>query len=132
MGCDIHGAIEKRVGNKWVMVERLQYGVHEARKRSYRRFAALAGVRGDGPTPNGLPDDMSDSAALHFEEWKEDAHSCGHAPLADAAQIFLSADDASTDTHPDNFARQCPVAHYFEIDEEAYPGEYRLVFWFDN
>jgi hypothetical protein len=130
MGCDIHGAIEKRVGDRWVMVDRLSK--HEGAVRCYRRFAALAGVRGDGPIPNGLPDDISDSGALHFEELGVDAHSCGHAPLPEVARVFLSADDEHTDTHPDNFARLYPVSHYFGVDEEAYPGEYRLVFWFDN
>ncbi len=136
MGCDIHGSIEKRVNGRWVMVDRLiskRYGA-DPRARNYDRFARLAGVRGPGPEPRGVPEDVSESTMLHIEEWGVDAHSFSFLPLHEAAQIFLD-----TDTGVSEYAKDHPAEHYFDISEDIcrcckrpVSSEYRLVFWFDN
>jgi hypothetical protein len=118
MGCDIHGWTEKRVGDKWVA-----YRPIKDRDRDYRLFAALAGVRGDGPDPRGLPPDVSDTAKLDADEWSADGHSHSWLPLPEAFELFK------------RFAEK---EHYspftaFDLDEEPDElEEYRLVFWFDN
>ena len=41
MGCDIHGCIEKKIGDTWVMVDLLVYD-DRASSRNYQVFAELA------------------------------------------------------------------------------------------
>lgn len=127
MGCDIHIATEKRVDDKWVMVTRAFWNT-AARTRNYHRFAALAGVRGDGPPPRGLPDDISDSTRLFRDEWGDDGHSDSWLPLHDAARLWLETERGEVN----DFMRKWPESHYFDVELESYPGVYRVVFWFDN
>lgn len=122
MGCDISALIERKVGDKWVMVNRLH---GEATRRNYVRFAALAGVRGDGPAAKGLPDDISESGRLYADEWEGDAHSHSFLGAEEAARIFLA-----TAHEPDNYAKNYPCSYFFEIEREE--DNHRLVFWFDN
>ena len=130
MGCDIHATVEKKVGDRWVMVNRLDFRSRpEAMQRNYKRFAALAGVRGDGPDPRGLPPDISESTKLYADEWKADGHSHSFLELNEAAKIFL--DNEWPAKGISDYAKKYPSEHYFSI-HEAKPGEYRLVFWFDN
>lgn len=128
MGCDIHAAIEKKVGDRWIMVTRLHRS-HRAMNRNYERFAALAGVRGDGPQARGLPQDISESTKLYVEEWAGDAHNHSFLDLCDAGALFLSTEWQGKELS--EYAREYPVSHYFDI-EECQRREYRLVFWFDN
>lgn len=123
MGCDIHALVERKIDDKWVMVDRLK---RESRYRNYARFAALAGVRGNGPSPKGLPDDVSDSGMLHANEWGEDGHSHSYLPLKEAASIFLS-----TETCPTQYETKCPCSAFFDV-EDCDADAHRLVFWFDN
>jgi len=128
MGCDIHAAVEKKVGDHWVMIDRLEYP-QKAVERNYKRFSALAGVRGTGPDPKGLPEDISESAKLFVEEWEGDGHSHSFLELTEAAKIFLATDfDRDGD-----FKNKYPLSYFFDIDDEKVQvGHYRLVFWFDN
>lgn len=128
MGCDIHGTVEKKVGDRWVMVDRLHYS-HPTTRRNYERFAALAGVRGDGPEPKGIPPDVSESTKLYIEEWGVDGHTHSFLDLVDAARLFLNTDHLGKEIG--KYEKEYPISHYFDVDE-ANPGEYRLVFWFDN
>lgn len=122
MGCDIHALIERKVCGKWVMVNRLNGA---GTNRNYRRFAALAGVRGDGPDAKGLPNDLSESGRLYADEWEGDAHSHSFLGVKEAAAIFLA-----TAYELDNYAKSYPCIHFFEIEDDE--DEHRLVFWFDN
>ena len=123
MGCDIHIALERRVGDKWVMVDRLS---GDATRRNYKRFSALACVRGDGPLPIGIPEDVSDSAALYLSDWEGDAHSHSWMMVAEAAKVFLS-----TEHEPPAYVVKWPAEHYFMVEEEDIPS-HRIVFFFDN
>lgn len=128
MGCDIHGTVEKKVGGKWVMVNRWD-SRWPCSERIYARFAALAGVRGDGPAPRGLPKDVSDSTALYVAERALDFHSSSWLSLAEAIRVFVNTDPAPI-TRKLNF----PESHFWNI-ELAAPQDrrkYRIVFWFDN
>lgn len=130
MGCDIHGCIEQKVNGKWVMVEPI---AGKARVRNYERFSRLAGVRGEGPAPRGVPSDVSESTKLHIDKWGSDGHSHSHIPLSEAARIFLETDPTT------EYEVKYPESYYFGVGEECCPtcqrpikNEYRLVFWFDN
>lgn len=136
MGCDIHILIEKKVDDRWVMVDRIKHPT-PARERNYYIFSLLANVRGgeEGFPPRGLPDDLSDSGKLFYEEWEDDAHSMSHLSLTEALHVYLMG---STDLS--NYARDYPATHFFDlhVDEDKCNGnftiydDYRIVFWFDN
>lgn len=141
MGCDIHLVLERKYGLKWIAVD--TFAGHEAaygkgwaspaaRSRNYERFAALANVRGDGPQPRGLPDDISETTAMLFEDWESDAHSMSWLPLEEAAKVWLATEHGMK---PDDFGAKYPQSHFFGVDESDDPSKrtkYRVVFWFDN
>lgn len=125
MGCDIHGWVEVKVGDKYIAVKELK-----SRERNYERFAKLAGVRdyaetSDG-TPNGIPNDVSDTAGYDISEWGIDGHSHSYLPLEEAARIFLDTTDK-----PDEYITKYPAIAFFDYEDEDLSNA-RLVFWFDN
>jgi hypothetical protein len=145
MGCDIHMVLEKRTGDKWVAVNAFnrhsvllrgkQYGgtlisTPAARSRNYLRFAALAGVRGDGLAPKGIPDDASDTALLLISEWGSDGHSHSWLPLEEAAHIFAETERWLEDD--DEWHRSHPLEFFFCVESDDQVNSYRLIFWFDN
>lgn len=121
MGCDIHGWIEKKVGDKYIAINRLKN-----RSRNYRRFAMLAGVRDyhneSSAKPLGIPDDISESAKYDIEQWDCDGHSHSYLSVKDAAKIFNE-----TSIEPTKW----PELVFFNVDDEDI-DDTRLVFWFDN
>lgn len=125
MGCDIHGWVEVKTGNKYVAIKELKDD-----DRNYMRFAALAGVRDYHDEyqakPNGIPSDISETAKYDIEQWGSDGHSHSHMPLREAGDIFLAT------THkPRDFAKKYPVSELFDIEDDDI-DKARLVFWFDN
>lgn len=148
MGCDIHLVVERRIKrgplpDQWVAVRtmlhgfataepRQPHGMNHARpacvERNYDRFAALAGVRGDGPEARGMPEDASDTARLLFETCG--GHTPSWLPLADAARIFVETEFYNLS----DVDRKYPESHYFSIEPEVDgPREdHRIVFWFDS
>lgn len=138
MGCDIHLVVERQKKNgKWVTVAIADWPILSrdkegmrvypaARSRNYERFAALAGVRGDGPEPKGLPEDASQTAKFLFRKHESDHHSASWNTLGEAAQIFASTGNPSLNLRD-------PGEYYFGIDEyEAKEAPHRIVYWFDN
>jgi hypothetical protein len=134
MGCDIHMVLERKVeGVGWVGIHNFPYyRMHKgascfppALVRNYERFAALAGVRGDGPAPRGIPEDVSTLSRDEIDRWGPDGHSHSWLPIDAAAQIFLCTAGES-----DEFANKYPSNHFFDVDSEQ--GAHRIVFWFDN
>lgn len=146
MGCDIHLVLEKRDGEKWVGIDTFN-GHHRAkwelkdeneydysspvtRTRNYHRFAKLAGVRGYGPNPRGVPDDASDTTRLMVKRWGSDGHSHSWLPMTEAAAIF-----AATAGDMDEWAAKYPASYFFNVDtsdERTDADDYRIIFWFDN
>ena len=117
--------------------------------RNYDLFAALAGVRGDGPSPRGVPSDASPMARMGLAEWGDDAHSVTHMLMSEAMPIFVRY----------QFGGVSQVMHgakaedllvdgmrYFFGDVSGYDGveitspyyaiddldTWRLIIWFDN
>ena len=130
MGCDIHGWVEAKIGDKWVAITELY-----SDGRNYERFAALAGVRGDGPEPKGIPDDISDTVKYWIDFWSGDGHSHTWFPIKEAAKIFLNTKGRS----PTENEIMYPFETIFNIDVDALKQNFgvskkniRLVIWFDN
>ncbi len=141
MGCDIHMVVERFVNEKWIAVRLFDgfecrfkgdWDMPVARSRNYERFAALAGVRGDGSEPRGLPGDLSDTAKHLIEKWGEDGHSHSWLPLDEAVSVFL-ATEWKPEERLSDFDRKCPAYYYFGYEDEV-DGKWphRLIFWFDN
>jgi hypothetical protein len=144
MGADIHGVVERRVGEKWVAVRVFGY-VHQpgykdrpyeaafdvALSRNYRRFAALAGVRGVGPEPRGIPSDASETTAFLIADDGDDGHSHSWLPLDEAAAIFGRTEPWPDGVPEDGWPRAYPASLFFGVESESI-AEHRLVFWFDN
>ena len=130
MGCDIHALIERKVGDKWIMVNRLE---GKATDRNYQRFAALAGVRGQGPIPKGLPNDISDSGRLYADEWDGDAHSHSYMDLKEAISIFTDTVDFPNIPLEKKMEKKIrlPAFYFFDVDDYDI-DKHRIVFWFDN
>lgn len=150
MGCDIHIVLERKYNDKWIGVTdyssnpdhliresdkfKFKYCYTWVRGRNYDRFAALAGVRGDGPAPKGLPENISDLIQMKVNDWEEwDEYS--FLSLNKACKIFVDSlkiqenewDEYSLKTTIKNY----PEMPIFEIDDENLDN-YRIVFWFDN
>lgn len=124
MGCDIHGWVEVKVGNKYVATKQLV-----DRERNYKRFAALAGVRDyDGSSkaePKGVPTDVSDAVKRRIESFGSDGHSHSYLPLVEAAHIFLKTAYEASD-----YDQKYPASTFFGYEENDL-SKARLVFWFD-
>lgn len=97
MGCDIHFIIEEKTRDDlgWIGIWNSDYiwfgldveklrieeqSLHCLQDRHYTFFALLAGVRGIGPDPNGLPADMS-SMGQRWNIENDDCHSRCHMSL---------------------------------------------------
>ena len=110
-------------------------------ERDYDFFAAIAGVRGEGPEPNGIPEDASELARIYIDNYGVDGHSHGHMPLIDfvRAKMRIRADmvTAAEVTHkltgkPDRLRSDAPL-EYALADLSAYQDDsVRVVFFFDN
>ena len=164
MGCDIHIYIEKRVnGDKWQThpghtlihkgTEDEQIGSVDATGRDYTLFAALAGVRGSGPAPLGLPDDISQTIERAIARYGNDGHSHSYISLDNFKDILrkhMYTDYSSISMfynygllgskHPPNFSTIVSALEH-ERDQEYAESilldynlkiEYRLIFFFDN
>lgn len=140
MGCDIHLVLEQKHNGRWVGIDTFnghtdrftgKYCSPVARERNYDRFAALAGVRGDGPEPLGVPQDASETTRLLVDKWGSDGHSHSWLPITRAAKVWLR----TLSGKPDVFASKYPCSHFFGIDESSsafVATDYRVIFWFDN
>lgn len=140
MGCDINLVLEERDPDfGWVGINTFagtngnDYRSPIARERNYRLFAALAGVRGDGPEPRGIPDDASATTRLLVRQWGGDGHSHSWLPLAEATLEFnkrrYSEGEVSVD--PESYRDKYPASYWFGVESDNVEN-YRLVFWFDN
>ena len=163
MGSDIHVVLETRYtfgsdDECWIGLHACPYirGTAEVgntnlylwpmRERNYKRFAALAGVRGPGPEPRGLPENASSLARMESDGWGDDGHSHSWLPLRDAVRVYLATeyDPAIVFLSKDNPLVDRAYGHYFglsHLDDAGLndaglgsdsPDNYRIVFWFDN
>lgn len=106
MGCDIHIVVERKWEGRWVGL-RTDQGVtdggYDGRsadwvraavgQRNYAFFARLAGVRGPGPEPLGIPGDASDLSLMLLSDWEGDGHSFSYLPLKEFAERWCAGDE---------------------------------------
>jgi hypothetical protein len=114
--------------------------------RDYNFFAALAGVRGEGPIAKGMPDDAAPLTMEHWHSWYSDAHSHSWYSAREFVPIFMAhwlreeeraqlvADSLAG--HPISLTTKV-LTHYLGIDvpyvnDQPDVDAIRFVFWFDN
>ena len=103
MGADIHLYPEYRVdGGAWqshpdIVVETEEAGTpdeyvyvyyNEGIGRNYSLFADMAGVRGHGPAPKGIPADVSPIVKLAIDRWEADGHSHSYMSLNELKKLM--------------------------------------------
>ncbi len=108
-------------------------------KRNYDFFAALAGVRGDGPEPRGVPDDVSSLSKYIIDGYAGDGHSHSWMSLKDFTLTWLRVNRpeeyakliaARLEDSSSHEARKI-MSYYSGIDHYEL-DDYRVVFFFDN
>jgi hypothetical protein len=126
MGCDIHIVLERRHSEREPWIGVVAFDAIKVSKRPpaddryYEFFAAIAGVRGPGPKPLGMPPDMSELSRVQCSEMGTDGHSHSYLPAADFCERFRRASDGKDSDDE-------ILGVYMESDEQ-----WRVVFWFDN
>ena len=118
---------------------RMDNNVHpfgRLRRRDYGFFSRLAGVRGEGPEPNGVPDDASVMTNRCIKRWEGDAHSHGHMSLRDFIQRKIVGDDTLAEAAKAKLAGRDPIeeflAEHYDGNDSTLDENTRVVFWFDN
>lgn len=166
MGADIHIYAEVKLKNgQWAMTHAFEpqprrvfgwpenpgeHGLlfYTVGSRNYSFFAALAGVRGDGPEPRGLPNDVSPLVQQEADSWGSDGHSHSWMYPEEFAKVFMehhmSNAEVATLVERRMNARwsrdltltilQDYIGVTLPEDDEGNPDAYglRFVFWFDN
>ena len=112
MGCDIHVTLEQKEYETWWGL-----GSNMNPGRNYGTFAKLAGIRGDGPEPKGLPDNMSWETKEALEEGDDHSHSWS----------TVKEWEEAIDDEPEY---QAILAAAKTL--QSHGRETRIVFWFDN
>jgi hypothetical protein len=153
MGCDIHLWVVRYKNGQASVLQSPEQEWHEAQgdeatwdrlwtkwrlatARNYERFAALSGVRGDGPEANGWPDWAQ---ALLPEAYENcDLHSHTHMKVKKAAKIWVRTewqgdDERKVEVSPKALlARANPYAMYFQLDEDADLNNVWILIAYDN
>lgn len=157
MGADIHIYAERKLKDgTWAMCQSYssinksafsndtkQRNFFRIRDRNYGFFAALAGVRGTGPEPRGMPEDASPFVREEADGWGGDGHSQSWYSATEFVPIFM--DHKMTDEEQAELVGRkltsnysvnlvCTVlAEYLAIEPyHDNPDNIRFVFWFDN
>lgn len=170
MGCDIHVYIEYKLGDgPWTLdkghkvVDEGSYKYLEdawATGRDYALFARLAGVRGSGPKPRGVPKDASElikEYARDDEQYGDNHSHSFHSLATFKSRLYRDGDYILKDAAPiafDNEGKDYSLSYpnliayvekkvkEFEADlaaEQMLLGQAintkvkcRFVYWFDN
>lgn len=145
MGCDIHMVLERRHNDEWVGVQNFEYipaaatddnpidSVYsvgwKVKGRYYNLFAALAGVRGAGPDPRGVPDDISSLTRMEIDYWGSDGHSHSWGLLEEVLPLFMAYIVPAQIISDE---RLLTAKRLFGLDACDEIEDYRLIYWFDN
>ena len=158
MGADIHVMLERKVDGQWHLYERfdsvppraisrnaIDYKFdhyYRLNDRNYGFFAAIAGVRGDGPDPRGRPDDMSPLVKNYCDSWGHDAHSHTWLYADEFCELFLKhhmSEQEVTDFTEAQLKGAVLrgwewVMNYYitNVPDDADPTEFRFIIFFDN
>ena len=105
-------------------------------RRDYDFFGRLAGVRRDGPEPNGLPDDLSTMSRRFIDRWEGDGHSHCHFTLREFVKRKIITDVTVADAAKSKLQGGDPIAEYLgDCDDESFitlDDNTRVIVWFDN
>ena len=115
-------------------------------ERNYDAFAKLAGVRGNGPPPKGLPDDVSVSVMKALQS--EDFHSHSYVPLSEYIEAYfpknereryiahcnLKGLDNLSENEMNTYNLLNSTQRVIELIQEykTQDTDFRVVFTFDN
>ena len=118
---------------------RMDHGVHpfgRLGRRDYKFFARLAGVRGGGPEPNGVPSDASALTQRCVMRWEGDSHSHVHMTLREFVKRKIVTDVTIADAAKSKLLGGDPIAEYLGdcIDDDGITldDNTRVIAWFDN
>jgi hypothetical protein len=119
---------------------RMDAGVHPfglLSRRDYEFFSRLAGVRGDGPVPNGVPPDASAMTRRTIARWERSGHSHGHMPLREFIKRKIINDNSLVEVTKTRLQGIDPIVEYLkehvcELDDITLDDNTRVVFFFDN
>ena len=119
---------------------RMDDGVHpfgRLGRRDYEFFGRLAGVRRDGPDPNGVPPDASVMTQRVVARWGGDGHSHGHMSLREFVKRKIITDVTIADAAKSKLQGGDPVAKYLgdrvnDDNDITLDDNTRVLFWFDN
>ena len=118
---------------------RMDHGVHpfgRLGRRDYEFFARLAGVRGDGPAPNGVPPDVSALTQRCVSRWGGDGHSHVHMTLREFVKRKIITDVTIADAAKSKLQGGDPIAEYLgngiDGDDITLDDNTRVIAWFDN
>ena len=164
MGCDIHGVLEYREEGTglWIglhdyqMIDQKGYdffirndrripgdpethvtGFAKLLRRNYELFASLAGVRGSGPEPKGIPRDASTLTRFLIGRWGEDGHSHSYGTIRELGVTVMSHLDPTKVLATEDRAQWladifCTGIYVHEHQSPEWMDQFRFVFWFDN
>lgn len=148
MGCDIHYVVEEydeELGWIGVFATDIFFGLRyvtrdahplwQFKDRNYEFFAKLAGVRGPGPAPKGLPSDISLMTKKEVREWDDAGHSHSYCSLYQFALAYLKSSQYISKAVEAKLTGTDPVMellHKSFLAKEDSLKEYRVCFWFDN
>ncbi len=120
-------------------IRRLEYGVHplgRLGRRDYEFFARLAGVRGDGPAPNGVPSDASALTQRCISRWGDNGHSHVHMTLREFVKRKIISDDSLAEAAKSKLQGGDPIAEFLgkciDDDDITLDDNTRVIAWFDN
>ena len=118
---------------------RMDGGVHpfgRLGRRDYDFFARLAGVRGDGPEPNGVPSDASAMTQRCVMRWEGDGYSHVHMTLREFVKRKIITDVMIADAAKSKLQGGDPIAEYLgdciDGDGITLDDNTRVIAWFDN
>jgi hypothetical protein len=119
---------------------RMDDGVHpfgRLGRRDYKFFGRLAGVRRDGPDPNGVPPDASVMTQRVVARWEGDGHSHGHMSLREFVKRKILDDNTLAEAAKSKLQGGDPIAEYLgdcvdESNDITLDDNTRVVFFFDN
>lgn len=161
MGCDIHIYAEAKLPDgTWHMVHTFSATSPKAFKNAdkpdvnyfwyrigaidYTFFSALAGVRGPGPEPRGLPKDVSPMVDHFARSWGSDGHSHSWLDAEAFAKLVVQHKLSSAEVAEWVETRMKNTDPYWglprileqyvglDIDDYEELKNVRFVFWFDN
>ena len=119
---------------------RMDDGVHpfgRLGRRDYEFFGRLAGVRRDGPEPNGVPPDASAMTQRCVMRWEGDGHSHVHMTLREFVKRKIISDDSLAEAAKSKLQGNDPIAEYLGdcLDDDSgitLDDNTRVIAWFDN